>query len=235
MTTRSQRPGLGQLQAPVIAGILVLASCGGAPATVVGDADGVSTDPVVTIPATVVPTPSAAPSTTVGVPTTTEAGSSGGPSVATEGFCVDLAAESGRLTVQVERLVRAGDGNEARNLHALLSASGDLLAWAAEAAPADMAPDVGLLDRVYSDLGSVLDGLDPETVTLDRLRGELFMALFESPVADGEALDLAARNLSAFVDRSCGPGYPLMEALADLFSADRGPDVVEAVFEFPDR
>ena len=219
----------------MIAGILVLASCGGAPATVVGDADGVSTDPVVTIPATVVPTSSAALSTTMGVPTTTEAGSSGGPSVATEGFCVDLAAESGRLTVQVERLVRAGDGNEARNLHVLLSASGDLLAWAVEAAPADMAPDVGLLDRVYSDLGSVLDGLDPETVTLDRLRGELFMALFESPVADGEALDLAARNLSAFVDRSCGPGYPLMEALADLFAADRGPDVDEAVFEFPDR
>ena len=94
----------------------------------------VATDPVVTIPATVVSTPSAALSTTMGVPTTTEAGSSGGPSVATEGFCVDLAAESGRLTVQVERLVRAGDGNEARNLHALLSASGDLLAWAVEAA-----------------------------------------------------------------------------------------------------
>lgn len=136
-------------------------------------------------------------------------------------FCADLATEAGLLTVQIEDLLADGPGNEARNLHALLSVSGDLLVWMARNAPLGMAVDVGLLRSVYSDVGAVLDRLDPDSVTLDELRGELFTVMFESPTANAEALDRSAQRLSAFVRQSCGTGYPLMDTFADLFSTDR--------------
>ena len=136
------------------------------------------------------------------------------------GFCADLAAETGLLTVRIEELFADGPGHEARNLHVLLSTSGDLLDWTVRNAPLGMAVDLGILRSVYLDLGAVLDRMDPETVTLDQLRGELFTVMFESPVADGAVLDHSARRLSAFVESSCGPGYPLMDTLSDLFSAD---------------
>ncbi len=136
-------------------------------------------------------------------------------------FCADLATETGQLTVQIEGLLADGPGNEARNLHALLSVSGELLVWTARNAPLGMAVDVGLLRSVYSDVGAVLDRLDPDGVTLDELRGELFTVMFESPMANAEALDRSAQRLSAFVRQSCGTGYPLMDTFADLFSTGR--------------
>ncbi|MAG04486.1 MAG: hypothetical protein CL406_07745 [Acidimicrobiaceae bacterium] len=136
-------------------------------------------------------------------------------------FCADLATETGQLTVQIEGLLADGPGNEARNLHALLSVSADLLVWTARNAPLGMAVDVGLLRSVYSDVGTVLDRLDPDSVTLDELRGELFTVMFESPMANAEALDRSAQRLSAFVRQSCGTGYPLMDTFADLFSTGR--------------
>tara|TARA_B100000953_G_scaffold72329_1_gene58435 strand:+ start:1856 stop:2542 length:687 start_codon:yes stop_codon:yes gene_type:complete len=139
-------------------------------------------------------------------------------------FCADLATEAGLLTVRIEELLADGPGNEARDLHTLLSASGDLLVWTARNVPLGMAADVGLLRSVYLDVGAMLDRLDPDSVTLDELRGELFTVMFESPMANAVALDRSARRLSAFVERSCGSGYPLMDTLADLFSSDRQVD-----------
>ena len=47
------------------------------------------------------------------------------------------------------------------------------------------------------------------------------LAWTSNRVPEAMALDLAARRLSAFVERSCGPGYPLMESLSDLFAGVR--------------
>ncbi len=76
----------------------------------------------------------------------------------------------------------------------------------------------GLLNRVYADLGIELDRLDPDTVTMPRLQALVFAYVLDSPVVDAVELDLSARRLAAYVDRSCGHGFPIMEAMADLFA-----------------
>ncbi|HJO80727.1 MAG TPA: hypothetical protein QGI67_09125 [Acidimicrobiales bacterium] len=153
---------------------------------------------------------------------------------APEGFCADLATETAVLTVRIEELLADGAGYEARNLHALLSVSGDLLDWTANSAPPGMAVDIGLLRSVYLDLRAVLDELDPEMVTLNALRGELFTVLFESPMATATVLDRSAQRLSAFVVQSCGHGYPLMDTFADLFSVNQQVESGDALLDLRD-
>ena len=139
---------------------------------------------------------------------------SGGPiPEAPEWFCAELAFESAELVLEVEAVLPDDGEIDSRSQHALLLATRNLLAWTNNRVPDELRPDVGLLNRVYADLGIELDRLDPETVTMPRLQALVFAYVIESPVVDGVELDLSARRLAAYVDRSCGHGYPIMEAM----------------------
>ncbi|MCS5677002.1 MAG: hypothetical protein NZ600_05640 [Acidimicrobiales bacterium] len=188
--------------------------------------------PVTTSPAsTTIPPPTTAmagitswvpdltPTTTeVPIPTTSLAGGPIPP--AFTGFCADLAGTSAELVLEVESVMADGELN-ARRYRALLLATRNLLAWTSNRVPEAMAFDLALLTRVYAELGIELDRLNPDAVTMPRLQALVFSYVFESPGVEGPALDLAARRLSAFVERSCGSGYPLMESLSDLFAGVR--------------
>ena len=183
---------------------------------------------------TVAPTPTTAvelvPTTTAPVPTTTESVPTsiasattlaGGPIPdAAPGFCAELAIESGELILQVERVLPADGQLDPMSQRALLLATRNLLAWTNNRVPPGLRADVGLLNRVYADLGIELDGLDAEMVTMPRLQALVFTYVLDSPVVDAVELDLSARRLAAFVDRSCGHGFPIMESMADLFALD---------------
>ena len=186
-----------------------------------------------------VPTPSSSASTTTvaptsttvaPVPTTTEPAPTsvapttilaGGPIPdAAPGFCAELAIESGELILQVERVLPADGQLDPISQRTLLLATRNLLAWTNNRVPPGLRADVGLLNRVYADLGIELDGLDVEMVTMPRLQALVFTYVLDSPVVDAVELDLSARRLAAFVDRSCGHGFPIMESIADLFALD---------------
>ncbi len=163
--------------------------------------------------------PDLTPTTTeVPIPTTSLAGGPIPP--AFTGFCADLAGTSAELVLEVESVMADGELN-ARRYRALLLATRNLLAWTSNRVPEAMAFDLALLTRVYAELGIELDRLNPDAVTMPRLQALVFSYVFESPGVEGPALDLAARRLSAFVERSCGSGYPLMESLSDLFAGVR--------------
>ena len=158
------------------------------------------------------------PATTSVVPTTTLAG---GPIPdAAPGFCAELAIESGELILQVERVLPADGQLDPISQRTLLLATRNLLAWTNNRVPPGLRADVGLLNRVYADLGIELDGLDVEMVTMPRLQALVFTYVLDSPAVDAVELDLSARRLAAFVDRSCGHGFPIMESMADLFALD---------------
>ena len=186
-----------------------------------------------------VPTPSSSASTTTiapasttvaPVPTTTEPAPpsvvptttlAGGPIPdAAPGFCAVLAIESGELILQVERVLPADGQLDPISQRTLLLATRNLLAWTNNRVPPGLRADVGLLNRVYADLGIELDGLDVEMVTMPRLQALVFTYVLDSPAVDAVELDLSARRLAAFVDRSCGHGFPTMESMADLFALD---------------
>ena len=186
-----------------------------------------------------VPTPSSSASTTTvaptsttvaPVPTTTEPAPTsvapttilaGGPIPdAAPGFCAELAIESGELILQVERVLPADGQLDPISQRTLLLATRNLLAWTNNRVPPGLRADVGLLNRVYADLGIELDGLDVEMVTMPRLQALVFTYVIDSPVVDAVELDLSARRVAAFVDRSCGQGFPIMESMADLFALD---------------
>ena len=222
----------------VLAGISVLASgCGETPMvvapvpTVLTPTDQMEA-PVPT-PNSLVSTTTVAPSPTITVapvPTTTEPAPTsvvptttlaGGPIPdAAPGFCAELAVESGELILQVERALPADGQLDPSSQRALLLATRNLLAWTNNRVPPGLRADVGLLNRVYADLGIELDGLDAEMVTMPRLQALVFTYVLDSPVVDAVELDLSARRLAAFVDRSCGRGFPIMDSMADLFSLD---------------
>ena len=186
-----------------------------------------------------VPTPSSSASTTTvaptsttvaPVPTTTEPAPTsvapttilaGGPIPdAAPGFCAELAIESGELILQVERVLPADGQLDPISQRTLLLATRNLLAWTNNRVPPGLRADVGLLNRVYADLGIELDGLDVEMVTMPRLQALVFTYVLDSPAVDAVELDLSARRLAAFVDRSCGHGFPIMESMGDLFALD---------------
>jgi len=221
--------------AAIVAGISILApGCGGAstvvepvPTTSVPtdqvDAPGVTSTsavsatsaPAVTLTVAPVPT-TVAPAPTSAVPTTSLAG---GPIPdAAPGFCAELAVESGELILEVERVLPADGQLDPLSQRALLLATRNLLAWTNNRVPPGLRADVGLLNRVYADLGIELDHLDAEMVTMPRLQALVFTYVLDSPVVDAAELDLSARRLAAFVDRSCGHGFPIMESMADLFA-----------------
>ncbi len=178
-----------------------------------------STTTIVPASTTVAPVPTTTePAPTSVVPTTTLAG---GPIPdATPGFCAELAIESGELILQVERVLPADGQLDPMSQRTLLLATRNLLAWTNNRVPPGLRGDVGLLNRVYADLGIELDGLDVEMVTMPRLQALVFTYVLDSPVVDAVELDLSARRLAAFVDRSCGQGFPIMESMADLFALD---------------
>ena len=178
-----------------------------------------STTTVAPTSTTVAPVPTTTePAPTSVVPTTTLAG---GPIPdATPGFCAELAIESGELILQVERVLPADGQLDPMSQRTLLLATRNLLAWTNNRVPPGLRADVGLLNRVYADLGIELDGLDVEMVTMPRLQALVFTYVLDSPVVDAVELDLSARRLAAFVDRSCGQGFPIMESMADLFALD---------------
>ena len=178
-----------------------------------------STTTVAPTSTTVAPVPTTTePAPTSVVPTTTLAG---GPIPdATPGFCAELAIESGELILQVERVLPADGQLDPMSQRTLLLATRNLLAWTNNRVPPGLRGDVGLLNRVYADLGIELDGLDVEMVTMPRLQALVFTYVLDSPVVDAVELDLSARRLAAFVDRSCGHGFPIMESMADLFALD---------------
>ncbi|MDG2428571.1 MAG: hypothetical protein P8M16_09120 [Acidimicrobiales bacterium] len=171
------------------------------------------------VPTTVVLT--APTASAVAAPTTTLAG---GPIPEAEaGFCADLAVESGALILEVERVLPADGVLDPLSQRALLLATRNLLAWTNNRIPSELSADVGLLNRVYADLGIELDRLDSEMVTMPRLQALVFTYVLDSPVVDPQELDLSARRLGAFVDQSCGHGFPIMEAMNDLFSPEPTP------------
>ena len=178
-----------------------------------------STTTIAPASTTVAPVPTTTePAPTSVVPTTTLAG---GPIPdATPGFCAELAIESGELILQVERVLPADGQLDPMSQRTLLLATRNLLAWTNNRVPPGLRADVGLLNRVYADLGIELDGLDVEMVTMPRLQALVFTYVIDSPVVDAVELDLSARRLAAFVDRSCGQGFPIMESMADLFALD---------------
>ena len=178
-----------------------------------------STTTIAPASTTVAPVPTTTePAPTSVVPTTTLAG---GPIPdATPGFCAELAIESGELILQVERVLPADGQLDPMSQRTLLLATRNLLAWTNNRVPPGLRGDVGLLNRVYADLGIELDGLDVEMVTMPRLQALVFTYVIDSPVVDAVELDLSARRLAAFVDRSCGHGFPIMESMADLFALD---------------
>ena len=178
-----------------------------------------STTTIAPASTTVAPVPTTTePAPTSVVPTTTLAG---GPIPdATPGFCAELAIESGELILQVERVLPADGQLDPMSQRTLLLATRNLLAWTNNRVPPGLRGDVGLLNRVYADLGIELDGLDVEMVTMPRLQALVFTYVIDSPVVDAVELDLSARRLAAFVDRSCGQGFPIMESMADLFALD---------------
>ncbi len=222
----------------VLAGISVLASGCGEASMVVAPVPTVSTptdqaDAPVPTPSSLASTTTVAPSSTTTVapvPTTTEpvptsvaptTTLAGGPIPdAAPGFCAELAVESGELILQVERALPADGQLDPSSQRALLLATRNLLAWTNNRVPPGLRADVGLLNRVYADLGIELDGLDAEMVTMPRLQALVFTYVLDSPVVDAVELDLSARRLAAFVDRSCGRGFPIMDSMADLFSLD---------------
>ncbi|MEC8947869.1 MAG: hypothetical protein VX897_06055 [Actinomycetota bacterium] len=170
-------------------------------------------------------TTTVAPVPTVAEPAPTSVGSSttlaGGPIPdAVPGFCAELAIESGELILEVERVLPADGQLDPSSQRALLLATRNLLAWTNNRVPPGLRADVGLLNRVYADLGIELDGLDAEMVTMPRLQALVFTYVLDSPVVDVAELDLSARRLAAFVDQSCGHGFPIMESMADLFAPD---------------
>ena len=178
-----------------------------------------STTTIAPASTTVAPVPTTTePAPTSVVPTTTLAG---GPIPdATPGFCAELAIESGELILQVERVLPADGQLDPMSQRTFLLATRNLLAWTNNRVPPGLRADVGLLNRVYADLGIELDGLDVEMVTMPRLQALVFTYVLDSPVVDAVELDLSARRLAAFVDRSCGQGFPIMESMADLFALD---------------
>ena len=215
----------------VLAVVLVATACGGGSnggstvevpeltvvegAPITTSTPSIIVDVTTTVPApiTVIPT-----TTEVAVATTTLAG---GPiPAASAGFCAELAVESGELILEVERVLPADGELDPSSHHALLLATRNLLAWTNNRIPDGLRADVGLLNRVYADLGIELDRLDPETVTMPRLQALVFSYVLDSPVVDAVELDLSARRLGAFVDRSCGHGFPIMESMVDLFAPD---------------
>jgi len=154
--------------------------------------------------------------------TTTLAG--GSIPEAPEWFCAELAVKSAELVLEVESVLPAGGAIDPRSQHALLLATRNLLAWTNNRVPSELKGDVGLLNRVYADLGIELDRLDPNTVTMPRLQALVFGYIQDSPVVAAAELDLSARRLAAYVDRSCGHGFAIMEAMADLFVASPEAD-----------
>ena len=178
-----------------------------------------STTTIAPASTTVAPVPTTTePAPTSVVPTTTLAG---GPIPdATPGFCAELAIESGELILQVERVLPADGQLDPISQRTLLLATRNLLAWTNNRVPPGLRADVGLLNRVYADLGIELDGLDVEMVTMPRLQALVFTYVLDSPAVDAVELDLSARRLAAFVDRSCGHGFPIMESMAALFALD---------------
>ena len=135
------------------------------------------------------------------------------------GFCAELAVYSGDLMSGVEQILPDEEPLDGRALRALLIASRDLLVWTAAQAPVSLASEVGALVGLYHNIGVGLERLDPETVTEARIRGVLFSNVFESSSSDGTDLELAATRFAAFVNHSCGPGYPLLTSLGDIFAA----------------
>ena len=183
-----------------------------------------STTTTVLVPTTIVST--VPPTIAVAAPSTTLAG---GPIPEAEaGFCAELAVKSGGLILEVERVLPADGVLDPLSQRALLLATRNLLAWTNNRIPSGLRADVGLLNRVYADLGIELDRLDPGMVTMPRLQALVFTYVLDSPVVDPYELDLSARRLGAFVDQSCGHGYPIMEAMNDLFSPE--PTLINETF-----
>ena len=163
------------------------------------------------------------------VPTTTSVVPGAPLPEAPPGFCAELAIHSGGLMSEVEKILPDGNLLDGPALHALLIASRDLLIWTAARVPVSLASEVGALVGVYHNIGAELERLDPRTVTEARIRGVLFTSVFGSSSTDGIDLEVAAIRLAAFVNNSCGPGYPLLTSLGDIFAIARPDDEPGAV------
>ena len=145
------------------------------------------------------------------------------------GFCTELAVYSGDLMSGVEQILLDGDSLDGSALRSLLIASRDLLVWTAARVPVSLASEVGALVGVYHNISAELKRLDSGTVTEARIRGVLFTSVFGSSSTDGIDLEVAAIRLAAFVNHSCGPGYPLLTSLGDIFAIARPDDEPGAV------
>jgi len=160
----------------------------------------------------------------VPVPTTTTVVPGSPLPEVSPGFCAELAVHSGDLMSGVEKILPDGDLLDGPTLRALLIASRDLLIWTAARVPVSLASEVGALVGVYHNIGAELERLDPRTVTEARIRGVLFTVVFGSSSTDGIDLEEAAIRLATFVNHSCGPGYPLLTSLGDIFAIARPDD-----------
>ena len=145
-------------------------------------------------------------------------------------FCEELAVRSGEVIFEIEQFLSENRGLEGSITYVVLIASRDLLTWTASRVPASLGSDVGALVGVYHKIGIELDRLKPGPFTKARIQGAVFNSVFGPSSSDGVDLQLAANRLSAFVNLSCGPGYPLLTSLGALFSA-RLDDVLSEITE----
>ena len=180
---------------------------------------------------TSMPVTTVVPSTSrpVPVPTTTTVVPGAPLPEVPPGFCTELAVYSGDLMSGVEQILLDGDSLDGSALRSLLIASRDLLVWTAARVPVSLASEVGALVGVYHNISAELKRLDSGTVTEARIRGVLFTSVFGSSSTDGIDLEVAAIRLAAFVNHSCGPGYPLLTSLGDIFAIARPDDEPGAV------
>lgn len=183
-------------------------------ATTTVPATSTTTTTVTTVPPTTAPPRS---STTVG----------DGPSDVPEGFCAGLAVASARVTTALEDV--APDATQPARRLAQLRATNDLVAWLADHVPATRRFDARTLADVYAGIDRILADLDPAMVTEARLRQALFSAILAEPDAEGEALDVSAGRIAAWVASACGD-FPMVSFVADLFAAARLADGDEERF-----
>lgn len=194
--------------------------------TLVTEDGGSRTPPVSTTVTTTAPVSS----TTRSAPTTTTVVPGAPLPDPPPRFCEELAVRSGEMMSEIEQVLSAGDDSDGSTIYAILSASRDLLIWTASRVPASLGSEVGALVGIYHNIGVELDRLDPGPLTEARIQGALFTSVFGSSSSDGVDLQLAATRLSAFVNQSCGPGYPLLTSLGALFAV-RLDDVKSEIAE----
>ena len=140
------------------------------------------------------------------------------PAISSE-FCTELAFKSAESLSNLDPVLYTSESLTGPVLHALLTASRDLIIWAASLLPHDVIFKVEVLIDFYRNIGYGLDKLNLDTVTKAQVQGVLFANIFSSSSPTRDDLQKAVKHLTNYLKSSCGVGYPLFMGLNDLFVA----------------